>query len=228
MIAVYLRQLADALAFDPALAERVLPEIRDHLEEALAAEPTEDRDEAERRIIAKFGDPRELAAQFAPISLMRHTRRAGVAVVLTIVIVMALMKARMLWYAFVQWTLNEEARPIAQLFVTIDRYAFWLAAAIGTASLLYIAWYPTPVRAHAHYQKHLRRAAMLFVFTTVLLGVSVASDLILTALQFRSEFGALVPAASMAIEIGCIVAIVFLVANAARRLARSGIALLQL
>src|SRR5262249_16503311 len=152
MITAYLSQFADALSFDQALSARVLPEVRDHLEEALAAEPVDDRAEAERRVVARFGDPRELAAQFAPISLARHTRRASVALVVATVVVMALMKVRVLWYAFVQWPLSEEARAMAQLVVTVDRYAFWLAAAIGIAALLSIARYPTPVRADAQFR----------------------------------------------------------------------------
>jgi hypothetical protein len=221
MIAAYLDHLGDALGFDPALSARVLPEVRNHLEEALAAEPSDDRDEAERRVVQRFGDPRELAAQFAPISLARHTRRASVWLLVATVMVMVLMKGRVLWYAFVEWTLSEEARSTAQAVVTVDRYAFWLGAAIGIAALLYVASYPTPVRAHARFRRHLRRAAMLFGFATVLLGVSVLSDLVLSALQFRSEVEAVVPIASMAIEIGCVAAIAVRVANAARRVARA-------
>jgi hypothetical protein len=218
MISGYLKELSDALAFDPALAARVLPEVRDHLEEALAAEPLESRQEAERRVIERFGDPRELAAQFAPISLARHTRRAGIALLVATVAVMLLMKARVFWYAFVQWTLTDEARAIAQRVASVDRNAFWLAAAIGIASLLYIARFPTPVRADERYRRRLRGAAWLFAFATVLLGVSVASDLVLAGLQFRTDVHALVP---IALEIACIGVIASLVANAARRLARA-------
>lgn len=222
MIATYLEQLTDALGFDPALSARVVPEIRDHLQEALAAEPVDDQDEAERRVVERFGDARELAAQFVSISLARHTRRASVAIVAATVVVMVLMKLRVSWYAFVQWTMSEEARAAGQLALTVDRYAFWLAAAVGIATLLYIARYPTPARAHARFRRHLRRAAILFVLATVLLGVSVTSDLVLTAIQFRSERDALVPIASVGIEIGCIAFIAVLVANAARRMARAG------
>jgi hypothetical protein len=227
MISGYLRELSEALRFDPALSARVLPEVRDHLEEALAAEPLENRQEAERRVIERFGDPRELAAQFAPISLSRHIRRAGVALLVATVAVMVLMKARVFWYALVQWTLTDEARSLAQLVVSVDRDAFWLAAAIGIASLFYIARYPTPLRAGERYRRRLREAAWLFGFATALLGISVASDLVLAGLQFRSDVHALVPIASVALEIACIGVIAFLVANAARRLAHTESSLLK-
>jgi hypothetical protein len=221
MIAAYLKQLSDALRFDPALSERVLQEVRDHLEQALAEEQLEDREEAERSVVERFGDPRALAAQFAPISLTRVTRRASIAIVLATVAVMLMMKARIFWYAFVGWTLDESARPLASFIVKVDRFAFLLAAAIAIASLLYLARYRTPVRHHASYRKHLHRTAALFILATIPLGVSVTGDLVLTALQLRSELStaAVIPLASLSIEIGCLGAVAYLIVDAARRVA---------
>ena len=48
MIAAYLSKLAGALAFDPALAARVVIEAREHLTDAAAEDACVDRDEAER------------------------------------------------------------------------------------------------------------------------------------------------------------------------------------
>src|SRR5262245_50851939 len=124
MIATYLNELAGMLRFDRALSRGVLREVEDHLREAVAADPAPDRLEAERRAIMRFGDPRPLAAQFAAVSLARRTRRVGVAVVLSIVAVLAAMKARVAWYSALQWSMSEEARPLAAIVLAIDRLAF--------------------------------------------------------------------------------------------------------
>jgi hypothetical protein len=113
MIDAYLKELSEALRFDSALSAIVLQEVRDHLEEALAQEQLNDRQEAERRVVERFGDPWALAAQFASISLTRVMRRLGIVIVIATIAVMVMMKARVFWYAFFQWTLNESARPFA-------------------------------------------------------------------------------------------------------------------
>jgi len=223
MIAAYLQQLEDALGHDPALRARVLQEVRDHLEEALAAEQLDDRLAAERRVVARFGEVRELAAQFAPISLARHMRRAAIALALAPVATLIMMKARVSWYAFVQWTLSEDARAVAGFIIRVDRYAFWLAAGLAIVALLYIARHPAPARLHADYRKHLHRAANLFILAAVPLAVSVTSDVALTVLQLETVLSpnALIPVASISIEIACVGVIAVMVGNAVRRLARA-------
>ena len=64
-------------------------------------------------------------------------------------------------------------------------------------------------------------AATLVALIAVLLGVVAASDLVLTALQFRPEIGASIPVVAMSIEIGCLGAIALLVARAARHAANA-------
>ena len=66
MIAAYLSKLAGALAFDPALAARVVIEAREHLTDAAAEDACVDRDEAERRAVARFGDPATLRRSSLP------------------------------------------------------------------------------------------------------------------------------------------------------------------
>jgi len=218
MIAAYMKRLEDALGNDPASAQ-ILQEVRDHLEEALAAEDVDHRCAAERRVIERFGDPCEIAAQFAPLSLARHTRRAGTAVLLATVVIMIMMKARVLWYGVVEWTLAEPAKTMASRIIMVDRYAFWLAAGVAVASALYIARRPVPPCLNAGYQKYVQRAAGLFILATIPLGISVASDLALTVLQLPTVLSktALVPVVSMSIEIGCIMAAALVVRNAAGR-----------
>jgi hypothetical protein len=65
VISDYLDSLAGALRFNRSLSGRVRQEVEDHLREAVAADPTRSGGEAERRAIARFGDPRILAAQLA-------------------------------------------------------------------------------------------------------------------------------------------------------------------
>ena len=221
MIAAYLKALADALAFDPALAARVVAEARDHLTDAVAEEDIEDRAEAERRAVARFGDPRELAAQFVAISLARRTRRVGIGVVLATIAVMLMMNARVAWYAAVQWTMAEDARALAGIVLTIDRYAFWAAIVLGIGALVYVGRRKTPTRVHPRYRTHLRRAAFLFAGATAALAVSVIGDLVLTALRVGTELSAdaLIPIATMSIEIASIAVVACMLAHATRRAA---------
>jgi hypothetical protein len=103
VISEYVDVLAAKLSFDRSLSRRVRHEVEDHLREAVAVDPAGSALEAERRAVARFGDPLDIAAQFATLSLARQTRRAGVAFVLVILAVFAAMKARVAWYALRQW-----------------------------------------------------------------------------------------------------------------------------
>jgi hypothetical protein len=219
MIAAYMKRLQDALGDDPALSARIMQEVRDHLEEALAAETTEDPCAAERRVIERFGDPCELAAQFAPIFLARHTRRAGLSILIATVVIMMMMKARVLWYGIVEWKLTEPVQTVASRIIAVDRYASWLAIAIAIASVLYVSRHAVPLRLNEDSQKYAQRAAGLFILATIPLGISVASDLALTILQLPAVLNAtaLIPVMSMSIEIACIVTAALLVRNAAHR-----------
>jgi len=222
MIVAYLEQLAGTLSFDRALARCVVREVEDHLGEAIAADPGGDRWETERRAIARFGDARALASEFAAISLARRTRRLGIAVILAILAVLVAMKARLAWYAAVQWSLSEEVRSIARVVVTVDRYAFWSAVALGLAALFSIARY----RAHSVIpdvvRRHLRRASFLCAGAAVSLAISVISDGALTALQIGTDvcLGAIIPIVSMAVEIACAGGVIVLIVATARRSAR--------
>ena len=219
MISAYLEELAGTLRFDRALSRCVVQEVEDHLREAIAADPAPDRLEAERRAIESFGEPRLLAAQFAVVSLARRTRRAGIAVVLAIVAVLAAMKARVAWYSALQWTMSEDARPLAATVLAIDRFAFWLAAVIGIVALLYIGRQRIPGILDPGYRRQLRRARLLCACATASLAVAVISDGVLTALQLGMELRAeaAVPIISMAVEIACAVVVACLIRGARRR-----------
>ena len=223
MIAAYLNELAGVLAFDPALASRVVTEAREHLTDAAAEDDSEDRCEAERRAVARFGDPRELAAQFAAVSLARQAWRVGIVIVLAIVVALAMMKARLVWYALVKWTITEDARAAAGLVLTVNRYAFWMAVLIGLGAMFHIGRRSAPARFHAEYRSHLRRATLLFSAAAAALAVSVIGDLILTTLRVGMKFtpDSIVPIASLSVEIASVAIVVIMIAKASRLMARA-------
>jgi hypothetical protein len=145
MIQDYLERLERELDFDRSLSRRVRQEAEDHLWEAVAVDPAGNSFEAQRRAIANFGDAQIIAAQFAVISLARHSRRAGVAAILVIAGVFVAMKARLAWYAAAQWAIGEDMRAVGSLVALIDRYAFWLSVIIGVGSWVYVCSRQIPV-----------------------------------------------------------------------------------
>ena len=47
------------------------------------------------------------------------------------------MKARVVWYAAVDCAATGDPRAVVNLIGSIDRYTFWLSAAIGIAGWVY-------------------------------------------------------------------------------------------
>jgi hypothetical protein len=225
MIAAYLNELAGALAFDPALAARVVTEAREHLADAAAEDACVDRDEAERRAVARFGDPRELAEEFAAVSLARQAWRVGVVIVIAIVVATAMMKARLVWYALVKWTIADDARAAAAIVLSVNRYAFGVAVLIGLGALFHVGRRTAPARLHPEYRSHLRRATLLFSAATAALAVSVAGDLILMALRVKPTLDSIIPIASVAVEIGSVAFLIVMITRASRLMARTAGAL---
>jgi hypothetical protein len=222
MIQDYLARLARELDFDRSLSRCVRQEVEDHLWEAVAADPTDDMLEAQRRAIANFGDARIIAAQFAVISLARRSRRAGLAAILVIAGVFVAMKARIAWYAAMQWAIAEDMRAVSTLVVLIDRYAFWLSVIIGIGGWVYIRSREIPATLHPAYRRQLRRFSLVCGAAAVSLVVTVSSDAVLTALQLRgTELSAisLVPILSMAIEIVLVGILAFHIRGVALRAA---------
>ncbi|HXL29472.1 MAG TPA: hypothetical protein VN968_09330 [Bradyrhizobium sp.] len=222
MIPDYLERLARELSFDRSLARNVRQEVEDHLWEAVAADPTGNMLAAQQRAIANFGDARAIAAQFAVVSLARHSRRAGAAAVLVIATVFIAMKARIAWIAAAQLAIGEDMRAVSGLVVLIDRYAFWLSVIIGLGGWAYIVSRRIPAGFYPAYRKQLRRFFVLCCAAAAALVVSVVSDGVLTALLLRGtelSAGFLVPVFSMAIEIVCVGILVFHIRGITRRTA---------
>jgi len=204
MIPAYLDILARELEFDRSLSRAVCREVEDHLREAVAADGIENTLEAERRAIARFGDPRAIAAQFAMVSLANQTRRAGLSVLLVVAGVFVAMKVRVVWYAAAQWGVADDMVAVTAQIVRIDRYAFWLSVIIGLGAWIYVRSRQIPNTLDLAYHGRLRRFFVLCAAAAIALVVVVISDGLLTALQLRrmawsAQF--IVPIVSMAIEI---------------------------
>jgi len=223
VIADYLESLRAELAFDPSLARRLCREVEDHLWEAAAADPAADGLEAQRRPVANFGDPTTIAAAFAKLSLATKLRQAGAAVVLLIGGVFISMKARVVWYAAVDCAATGDSRAVVNLIGSIDRYTFWLSAAIGIAGWVYSgggldADFSTS-------RPRFRRCLALCAAAACLLVLSVLSDGVLLALRFVDmglSIGLLVPVLTLATEVVCVAVLALRVGSVAQHAAWVG------
>jgi hypothetical protein len=221
MISEYLESLSDALSFDPSLSRCVRQEVEDHLREAVAADPSPDSLEAQRRAIANFGDPRVIAAQFAVVSLSRQTRSAGTGVIVAIGAVFVAMKARVAWFAAIPWTMSDDLKAASGIALSIDRYAFWFALIAGIAGWIYIDRRRVPAAIDPASRKQLHRCFLTCMAATLALGVSVACDGILTAFRLIGtglSVDHLIPIFSMAFELGCAGVLVLMLRNTRRRM----------
>jgi hypothetical protein len=225
LIKAYADSLAGRLDFDPSLSQRMRHEIQDHLWEAAAAAPPDSCGEAIKRAIANFGDPHDIAAQFATAWLARQTRRVGVIVILVITTVFVTMKARVTWYAAAQWTLSDDVRAVAKAVGLIDAWAFYVSVLMGIAGCAYLVVRRAPPNdLCAAHLRRLRHLLFLSAVSAVALGVSVIGDGVLAALRVAGrelsvEF--VVPIASMVFEIVCAGILIFSVRNIVVRMAHA-------
>jgi hypothetical protein len=219
LISDYLDQLGDALRFDRSLSHGVVREVEDHLQEAAAAGPACDRRDAERRAIARFGDPHALAAQFASVSLARQANRTGAALILVIAGVFVTMKSRVVWYAVTQWTVCDDMKAVSGIAGLVDRYSFWFSVVVAIGGFAYLNSRCVSPILGAGYRRQLRLSFILYLVATTSLTVSVISDGVLTALQLSGtglHAGALLPVVSMAIEVAGIGVLAFQIQSMTR------------
>jgi hypothetical protein len=205
VIPEYVERLARELDFDPLLSRRVCREVEDHLREAASADSSLEGTEAERRAVSAFGDARAIAAQFAVLSLTQRARRLGVTSVLLIAGAFILMKARLSWYGLMQWP-ADQIGSLGTVVLSIDRYAFWLSFITGIACWIYIDRQRIPASFTREYRGRIRRFALLTMFATVALVVSVISDGVLTALRLAGgqwSLECLLPVFSITVEMVC-------------------------
>lgn len=206
VISEYVERLASELEFDPSLSRCVRREVEDHLWEAVAANPTGGRLEAERRAVANFGDPHAIATQFAAVSLAKQARRVSIAAVMMIAAVFIAMKTRLTWYGMMECPTVHEVGALSAIVGSIDRYAFWLAVFAGIAGWVYIDSRGIPAAVTPEYRTQLRRFFLLCVAATGALIASVVSDGVLTSIRLVGtgwSLDFLIPIFSMAIEVAC-------------------------
>jgi hypothetical protein len=205
VISEYLDTLQAALRFDSSLARRVRKEFEDHLREAVAADPCEDRRQAEQRAIANCGDPRAIATELAIISLARRTKRLAVIIVLVLAGVLLLMRGLIAWYAAIQWPISEDMKPLAATIGIVIRYTFGTATLIGAAAWAYGSRHRLPSDyAHAEYSRHLNRFRMLSSIATAALLVCVLGGGALTMIRLTSTLPSIaffIPVLSVALEL---------------------------
>jgi hypothetical protein len=205
VISEYLDMLQGALRFDRSLARRVRDEFEDHLREAMAADPSEDRAQAEQRAIAKCGDPRAIATELAVISLARRTKRLAVVIVLVLLGMLLLMRGLIAWYAAIQWAISDDVKPLAATIGIVTRYAFWTATSIGIAAWAYGSRHRLPSDyGYAKYSRHLHRFCVLSSIATAALLVCVLSGGALTTIRLASTSPSIaffIPVLSVALEL---------------------------
>jgi hypothetical protein len=218
----YINRLVRELSFDIPLSRQVREEIEDHFRESAADDLGGASIEAQRRAIARFGDPREIARQYAASSLLKQTRRVGLIAILALVGIYVAMKGRGAWYGLMQWGLSDHLKDVATIWISIDLNAFRMALAIGVIGLGYIASRRAPISFHEGYGRQVKRCVVLCASMAGAMLASVVTDAILTALRlFEAKLPAsgLVPVLSIVAEIALVSVLVLQIRSAVRRAA---------
>ncbi len=206
-VAEYLDALTRELRFDLQLSQRVRREVEDHLLDAISDDASGDPSEAQRQAIALFGDPHEIARQYAPLSLLKQTRRLGAIVVVAIAAILVLMKGRGELYQFLQWRVNADWLGGLGTIAAIDRYAFQVALVFGILGWVYIASRRLAPALNSGYQHQLKRCLLLSGAAGGLLTGSVMLDTMLGGVRSvgagLSPAG-MIPLLSIAIEVALV------------------------
>jgi hypothetical protein len=203
VVADYLDILGRELGYDPLLSRRVRLEVEDHLWEAATNEPG-DSAEAQRRAVEKFGDPREIARQYAALSIFSQIRRVAVIIVLALAGIFLSMKGRGAWYSLMHWGFSDQTQFIGAIGLSVTRYAFMLALAIGLVGCAYIGSRRVPTTLHRAYCEQMRHSTTFCVLAGYALLTSVAADVILTTLHLletKFSAAALIPVLLAGVEI---------------------------
>src|SRR5215469_17977758 len=137
-VADYLNALTRELGFDRPLAHRVRQEVEDHLWEATAANG-DSSVAAQTRAVRCFGETRDIASQYAALSLLRQARRNGAIIVLASGALYIAMKGRVAWYGLMQWALSGTLQPVGKVVLAVDRASYILAFVLGAIGWAYIS-----------------------------------------------------------------------------------------
>jgi hypothetical protein len=225
MIDEYLDTVAAALGRDRHLAQRVRHELRDHLQEALTADPSPDREAAARRAIARCGDANLIAAQLAVVALGRRSQHLALAVVAALLGVLLSMKGHLAWYGAMHWTIADEMTTAAAMLGWITRTAFWAAIFAGAIAWVYGGYRVSRDALDGGYSRRLGWFCVVSGATTAALGVSICGDAALATMRLlstRPSVAFLVPIASILFEMVCAGTLVCLVVVLVRRAVEVG------
>lgn len=205
LVTEYLDKLSRELRFDPQLSRRVRQEVEDHLLNAIGDDAGTSPKEAARLAIKRFGDPQLIARQYAPLSLLRQSRRVGGILILTIAAILVLMKGRGALYEFLQWRLNTDwLGGLGAIGPAIDRYAFQMSLVLGVLGWLYIASRRAAPTFSSDYQHRLKRCLLLSSAAAGLLIGAVILDTILCgarSIGVGMSLAAMIPLLSITIEV---------------------------
>jgi hypothetical protein len=204
IVSEYLDRLAAELRFDARLSHRARKEIENHLLEAAADQPAGDWREAQQRAVARFGDPREIARQYAASSVFAQTRRLGFIAILALAGIYVAMKGRFLWYGLMQWEMSGQVRELATTWMSVAVFVFRVALVMGVIGLVLIASRRAPLSFNQGYRRQVRHCVVLCTATAGALLGSVVMDTVFTGLRLsevRLSAAVLVPALSVGLEI---------------------------
>jgi hypothetical protein len=199
-IADYLDALARELGFDIVLSRRVCAEVEDHLWQVTDGGTSI---ESQQQAVANFGDPRDIARQYIPATLLAHIRWVGLAMIGATAAIFLAMKARVVWYALMQLESNAEWEAVRAAGLAIDRYGFLAAISIALIGWAYIGTRRAPMRLHVTYNRELNRCIVLCGTAAAGLIVSISVETVLTGIRlFEMEWSAaaLVPIVSLIVE----------------------------
>jgi len=223
-VADYLDALTRELSFDRPLADRVRQEVEDHLWEATAAN-SDASIEAQARAVRSFGEAREIASQYAALSLLRQARRSGAIIVLASGALYIAMKGRVAWYGLMQWALSDTLQPVGKVVLAIERAAYIVAFLLGVVGWAYISSRLVSPRFHAGCRAQLKRGLLLAIAAACPMVVSVIADAVVTALRLLAErppiLVFLIPLLSIAIEVAFAAVLVIAVGKTLRNTLRA-------
>jgi hypothetical protein len=222
-ITEYLDELTRELAFDPRLSRRVRHEVHDHLCEAVDAESGEAAGSAEERAIARFGRPREIAAQYKALAIYTRMRQVGAIVILAVAGIFFAMEGRVVWYGFVRWPVSDELQALGAALLPVDRYAFLAAALLAICAWLCSLSLSIPADHRLMSHRRLRGCRFLAAAATIAVAVSVALELFLTGLRLLEtgvSSSALLPAGSVMLELGLVAGVAIHLRKTGRQLDR--------
>jgi len=134
-------------------------------------------EEAERRAVARFGTPHEVARQFAPVLATGRARAVGRAQVVALAAVFGAMLLRDPFVPPVTWP-GRTAPPTLALASASATWAFAGALALG----LWTLWWSWRARRHPHLPFRSARAILTTAtFSLMALAISVGADALASA-----------------------------------------------